>query len=77
MVSTNDVYRKIKEMSQRVANPRPPIMINALAGELLLVREQILPSIAELKKLRLIQSETPAHTSGYVKLTLLGYSVTR
>ena len=77
MVSTNDVYRKIKEMSTRMVNPRPKILINALAGELLLAREQILPSLAELKKLRLIQSDMPVHTAEYVKLTLLGFTVTR
>jgi hypothetical protein len=77
MISTDDVYRKIKEMSQRVVNPRPQIALSALATELLLLREQLLPRIMELKKLRLIQYDASANAPAYVRLTLLGYTVTR
>ena len=73
--STNDVYRKIKEMSTRTANPRPQILINLLANELSVLREQVLPFLTELKDMRLIQFE--GYASVYVKLTLLGYTVKR
>lgn len=76
MISTNDVYRKIKEMSKRVANPRPQITISAVAGELSLQSEQILPSLTELKDMRLIQLDKPINAA-YVKLTLLGHTVNR
>jgi hypothetical protein len=77
MISTNDVYGKIKEMSTRVVHPRPQIAIKALAAELLLAREQILPSIIELKNLRLIQWDGSAHSSVHIRLTLLGHTVIR
>lgn len=64
-------------MSKRVPNPRPQIPVNAVAAELALVREQILPSISELKKLRLIQYESGNFAPDYLKLTLLGSTVTR
>lgn len=77
MSPENEVFRKIKEMSKRVANPRPYIPVNNLASELLLLREQLLPAIGELKRMRLVQHDTLPDTTEYVKLTLLGCSVTR
>jgi hypothetical protein len=74
MVRTSDVHLKIKEMSQRVVNPRPQIPIKSLAAELLLMRDQIMPSITELKNLRLIQYDASATL--YVRLTLLGSTTT-
>lgn len=73
----NLVFRKIKEMSLRVPNPRPQISIHHLAAELLLFKEQILPAITELQSLRLIQHNSPNNDTEYVKLTLLGFTVTR
>jgi hypothetical protein len=64
-------------MSVRVVNPRPMITVKALAAELLLAREQILPSIIELKDMRLIQWDGSAHTCVHIRLTLLGYTVIR
>ena len=75
IVSTNDVFRKIKDLSKRVPNPRPQIPVNDIASELQMSRDQIFPCIAELKKLRLIQCETA--TPSLVKLTLLGCTVNR
>lgn len=75
MASTNDVYRKIKEMSMRTPNPRPQILIQGIASELSLGKDQIVTSLAELKQLRLIQYE--GASAAYVKLTLLGHTVKR
>ncbi len=75
MTNTNDVFRKIKEMSTRVSNPRPQIPISVIASELRLLQDQILPAITELKKLRLINHDM--HAPAYIKLTLLGFTVTR
>ena len=75
MTNTNDVFRKIKEMSKRVPNPRPQIPITAVASELSLMHDNILPAITELKKMRLIQHDMQA--PAYIKLTLLGCTVTR
>jgi hypothetical protein len=75
MLTTNDVYRKIKELSTLNLHPRPPIMLGTLAGELLTFKENIRPALDELKDLRLIQFDETS--SLYVKLTLLGFSVTR
>lgn len=75
MATTNEVYRKIKEISSRVANPRPFIHIGGIANELMQVTEQILPMLTELKDLRLITFDKPNVQS--VKLTLLGFTVSR
>ncbi len=75
MVTTNDVYRKIKEISKRTANPRPQILVKGIADELLQMREQILPMLTELKDMRLITFDHTYVQS--VKLTLLGTTVSR
>lgn len=75
MITTNDVYRKIKEMSKRTANPRPPIVVNGIASELQRSREEIIPMLIELKDLKLINFNEPALIS--IKLTLLGFTVKR
>jgi hypothetical protein len=51
-------------MSVRVVNPRPMITVKALAAELLLAREQILPSIIELKDMR---SDTVGRVCTYLR----------
>lgn len=75
MANTNDVYRKIKEMSKRVANPRPQIDVDMLAQELLESSEYISSLLVELKDLRLVQYDIA--TPKFVKLTLLGFTVNR
>lgn len=75
MTDTNEVYRKIKEMSKRVPNPRPQIPVHNIAGELAIGSEQIRNSLEELKKLRLIQYDGKVATS--IRLTLLGSTVNR
>lgn len=77
MTSTNDVFRKIKEISKREMNPRPTVQLSEVARELSLVRDQILPEIMELKDLRLIQLDTTLKSPSSVKLTLLGCTVNR
>lgn len=64
-------------MSKRVPNPRPQISINNLASELLLFKDQLFPAIAELQSLRLIRYYPLPDSNEYVKLTLLGCTVTR
>mgnify|MGYP007072815177 CR=1 FL=1 len=75
MITVNDVYRKIKEMSCRTPNPRPAIQVAGIASEMEQGREQILPMLTELKDMRLIKFEEPAVIS--IKLTLLGFTVRR
>lgn len=75
MIETNDVYRKIKEMSKRTANPRPQIPVSEIVLEMLSPKEPVISSLKELKSLRLIQFDEANST--FVKLTLLGYTVTR
>lgn len=75
MITTNEVYRKIKEISLRTPNPRPSIAVAGIASELQQVSEQIVPMLTELKDLRLIAFDKPSVQS--VKLTLLGFTVTR
>ena len=74
-MTTNDVFRKIKEISQRTANPRPPIMVSGIAKEMQQLSEQLIPILVELKDMRLITFNEPAQTS--LKLTLLGFTVNR
>jgi hypothetical protein len=75
MTSVNDVYRKIKEISKRTANPRPAVQVLGIANELRVTPEQLVPFLTELKDLRLIQFGTSP--VAFVKLTLLGYTVQR
>lgn len=75
MVNTNEVFRKIKEISKRSVNPRPQVLVQLVAQELSASRENIMPSLRELKEMRLIQLETV--TSAHLRLTLLGHTVTR
>lgn len=75
MITTNEVYRKIKEMSARVANPRPQVAVTGIATELKQVNEQLLPMLTELKDMRLITFDKPNVQA--VRLTLLGFTVSR
>ncbi|MBN9484296.1 MAG: hypothetical protein BGO70_12425 [Bacteroidetes bacterium 43-93] len=73
MSNANEVHRKIKEISSRVANPRPAVAILGVANELMINREQLMPFLRELQSLRLIKLEgTEA-----LRLTLLGGAVKR
>lgn len=75
MITTNEVYRKIKEISGRTANPRPMVNVDNMAAELNLVKHYIIPMLTELKDMRLISFDKPQ--AEHVKLTLLGFTVTR
>jgi Mn-dependent DtxR family transcriptional regulator len=75
MATTNDVYRKIKEMSNRMANPRPQVQVHEIARELQTVPDQITLSLHELKNMRLIQYD--GNGAPHVRLTLLGSTVSR
>jgi len=75
MITTNEVYRKIKEMSDRTPNPRPMVNVDNMAAELNLVKHYILPMLTELKDMRLISFDKP--NAEYIKLTLLGTTVKR
>ncbi|HXS36583.1 MAG TPA: hypothetical protein VN721_07775 [Flavipsychrobacter sp.] len=75
MLTVNDVYRKIKEMSTQQWNPRPVIQISNISQELNISREALMPILAELGDMRLIRFNESAKTS--LKLTLLGNNVNR
>jgi hypothetical protein len=75
MVTVNEVYRKIKEMSAQKWNPRPVIEIINISKELYCGRETLLPFLAELHDMKLIRFNDNAKTE--VKLTLLGNNVVR
>jgi hypothetical protein len=73
MITTNEVYRKIKEISLRTPNPRPLIAVAGIASELQQVSEQIVPMLTELKDMRLIAFDKPNVQS--IKLSLLCHTV--
>lgn len=75
MITTNEVYRKIKEISSRTANPRPMVNVDNIANELNLMKHYIIPMLTELKDMRLISFDKPQ--AEHVKLTLLGFTVKR
>lgn len=75
MTRTDEVFTKIQEMSRRTVNPRPQILIQLLAQELLITAEHLVLSLTELKRLRLIQYERDRFP--HIRLTLLGYTVTQ
>jgi hypothetical protein len=74
-MTTNDVFRKIKEISVRTLKPRPSISINNLSGELNSNEEVLMSYLMELKDLRLITIDDKESAS--INLTLLGSTVKR
>ena len=74
-MTTNDVFRKIKEISVRTLKPRPTILVNNLSGELNSNEEMLMSRLLELKDLRLITIDEKEETS--INLTLLGSTVKR
>lgn len=72
-MTTNEVFRKVKEISRRNTRPRPLIAVLMLVEELRLTRPGLLPILTELKEHRLIKFNEPAALS--IKLTLLGDTV--
>ena len=75
MSTENLVFRKIKEISARGFHPRPAVVTRELANELQVTPESLMPSLTELKQLRLVNFSDPKGTT--IKLTLLGSVVKR
>jgi hypothetical protein len=75
VTTTNEVFRKIREISLRVPNPRPSIPVSNIAVELNITHETLAPYLTELKDMRLIKSNDTLSKS--ISLTLLGSTVKR
>ncbi|RYG50142.1 MAG: hypothetical protein EOO01_11380 [Chitinophagaceae bacterium] len=75
MVTVNEVYRKIKEMSAQEWTPRPVLTVVNLSSALRSPREALIPLLTELQELKLIRFNDNNKVS--VKLTLLGNNVER
>ncbi len=75
MSTENIVFRKIKEISAREMRPRPHINTQELARELSLTREKIMPSLKQLKDLKLVNFSDVNGSA--ISLTLLGCTVRR
>ncbi len=75
MVTANDVFRKIKEITVLARNPRVVIPVSTLSSELLSNRDTLIPCLVHLKDLRLINFDDKNMQS--LKLTLLGMNVNR
>ncbi len=75
MSTENLVFRKIKEISARGIHPRPPVNTSELASELLVTTESLMPSLSQLKQLRLVNFSDPKGST--IRLTLLGSVVKR
>lgn len=75
MIVVNDVFWKIREMSERTLNPRLRIHIHQLCQELSLILPQLKPVLEELKRRRLIDYCRP--DKNFIKLTMLGYAISR
>ncbi len=75
MVTVNDVYRKIKEMSSQEWTPRPAVAVVNIARELESQREALIPLLTKLEDMKLIRFNESAKTS--IRLTLLGNNVSR
>ena len=75
MPTENEVFRKIKEISTRTIHPRPLVNTMELAKELSTSRESIMPWLAHLKQLRLVNYNDTQGVA--VRLTLLGTVVKR
>ncbi len=75
MSTENEVFRKIKEISVRAVQPRPSVSVSELAQEMSVTRESLMPSLTQLKQLRLLNFNDAQGSS--IKLTLLGTVVKR
>ena len=75
MATENEVFRKIKEISTRAVHPRPLINTGDIAHELGLSRENLIPLLAQLKQLKLVNIVDPQSVT--IRLTLLGSVVKR
>jgi predicted transcriptional regulator len=75
MSTENEVFRKIKEISVRAVQPRPSVSVHELAQEMSVTRESLMPSLTQLKQLRLLNFNDAQGSS--IKLTLLGTVVKR
>ena len=75
MITVNEVYRKIKEMSAGGWNPRPALAVQNISRELRTPQDHLLPLLSELQDMKLIRFDDRAGSS--IKLTLLGNTVTR
>jgi len=75
MSTENEVFRKIKEMSTRVVNPRPAIPVGNIAMEMGISSEMLALCLIRLKDLRLVNFADALPTN--IKLTLLGTVVKR
>jgi predicted transcriptional regulator len=75
VTTTNEVFRKIREISLRVPNPRPSIPVGNIANELNVTHETLVPYLTELKDMRLIKTNDSLAKS--ISLTLLGSTVKR
>ena len=75
MATENEVFRKIKEISTRAVHPRPMINTGDIAQELGLSREHLIPLLAQLKQLKLVNIIDPQSVT--IRLTLLGSVVKR
>ena len=75
MITVNEVYRQIKDMSAEAWNPRPQIEIANIVQRMRSTRNILLPLLYELNDLKLIRFNETAKKS--IRLTLLGNNVTR
>jgi len=75
MITVNEVYRNIKELSSEGMRPRPLLTVLTLSERMHTGREVLFPFLAELQDLRLIRFNESGRTS--IRLTLLGCAVTR
>ncbi len=75
MSTDNVVFRKIKEISSRGMYPRPLVTVIQLATELSMTSSNLLPSLAQLNRLRLVTFNDSSNPT--VRLTLLGTVVNR
>ena len=71
-MTTNEVYRKIVEISERTLNPRTPIPINSLTHELNLHERTLETALNQLLDMRVIKYHEVSRKS--VRLTFLGKS---
>ncbi|MBX2904444.1 MAG: hypothetical protein KF744_00295 [Taibaiella sp.] len=75
MSPENRVFSKIKEISARGMQPRPTVTIGQLANELQVSSDSLLPSLTQLKQLRLVSFNDSGASN--IRLTLLGSVVNR
>ncbi|MCD6063342.1 MAG: hypothetical protein K0R82_1253 [Flavipsychrobacter sp.] len=71
MATAEEVYKKIGELSERMLNQKPRVLLRDIAGELSISQNELLVLLAELENRGLIK----IHRTAIASVSLTNYSL--